>query len=129
MVLADVTLGDLLWFSVALFFFMVWIMILFHIFGDLFADKSESGIMKFVWLIIIFAFPIFGVLVYLIVRGNGMTERAIAAQKRMNDQMAEYAQSVNPGNASEQIAQAKQLLDAGTIDQAEFDKLKAKALG
>jgi Short C-terminal domain len=36
--------------------------------------------------------------------------------------------SVSGGGGAEQIAKAKELLDAGTITQAEFDQLKAKAL-
>jgi Short C-terminal domain len=36
--------------------------------------------------------------------------------------------SVSGGGGAEQIAKAKELLDAGTISQAEFDQLKAKAL-
>ena len=76
--------------------------------------------------------PFLGVLVYLIARGGGMTERALEQQQRMQDQQAEYVRSVaatsGGGSSADQIASAKQLLDAGTITQAEFDQLKAKAL-
>ncbi len=43
--------------------------------------------------------------------------------------MDSYIKSVSAsGDPTEQIAKAKSLLDAGTITQAEFDTLKAKAL-
>jgi hypothetical protein len=76
--------------------------------------------------------PFLGVLDYLIARGGGMTERALEQQRRVQDQQAEYVRSVvatsSGGSSADQIASAKQLLDAGTITQAEFDWLKAKAL-
>jgi len=69
------------------------------------------------------------VFVYLIARGQGMAERAAARQQRAQEQFDGYVRTV-AGDASptEQIAQAKKLLDAGTIDQSEFDRLKTKAL-
>jgi hypothetical protein len=60
-----------------------------------------------------------------------MTERSAAQQQRAQEQFAGYVQNVAGNGAAvptEQIARAKELLDAGTIDQAEFDRLKAKAL-
>jgi len=73
------------------------------------------------------------VLIYLFTRGQGMAERAAARQQQAQDQFEGYVRTVaTSGDATvtpaEQIAQAKQLLDAGAIDQAEFDRLKAKAL-
>ena len=50
----------------------------------------------------------------------------------MQQQQAEYVRSVvatsGGGSSADEIASAKKLLDEGTITQAEFDQMKAKAL-
>ena len=68
--------------------------------------------------------------VYLIARGNGMARRGAAEAKQLQAAQDSYIKSVAGGtSATDEIAKAKALLDAGTITQAEFDALKAKALG
>jgi hypothetical protein len=131
MVLADVSFIDIFWSLLWFFFLFIWIMVLFHIFGDLFRDRELSGVAKTLWVIFLVFLPFLAALVYFIVRGRGMAERAAAQQQRARDEFAGYVRSVAPdGDVSpaDQIARAKELLDAGTIDQAEFDRLKAKAL-
>jgi hypothetical protein len=58
-----------------------------------------------------------------------MAQRQAAAVSKAQGQMDTYikdtAASADP---AEQISKAKGLLDSGTITQAEFDQLKAKAL-
>ena len=108
-------------------------MILFHILTDLFRDHTLSGGMKTLWAVFLVFLAFLAALVYLISRGKGMAERAAARQQQTQEQFEGYVRSVaTTGDATatltDQIAQAKQLLDAGTIDQAEFDRLKAKAL-
>jgi ABC-type multidrug transport system fused ATPase/permease subunit len=131
MVLADVSFGDIFWSVLWFFFLFIWIMILFQIFGDLFRDHSLSGVAKALWVLFLVFLPFLAVFVYLIARGHGMAERAAARQQRAQQQFDGYVREVAAtGDASppEQIARAKELLDAGTIDQSEFDRLKAKAL-
>jgi hypothetical protein len=129
MILADITLTDLLWSMLVFFFFFIWIMILFQVFIDLFRDHEESGVVKAIWVICLIFFTPITVLVYLIVRGKGMALRSQAQQKAAQADFDTYVQSVaSSGSPTDQIAKAKELLDAGTIDQAEFDGLKAKAL-
>jgi hypothetical protein len=129
MILADLTLTDVIWSMFVFFLFFVWIMILFQVFIDLFRDHEESGVGKAIWVICLILFTPITVLVYLIVRGKGMAKRSQAQAVAAQADYADYVKSVaGSGSAADQIAKAKDLLDAGTIDQGEFDALKAKAL-
>jgi hypothetical protein len=114
------------------FIFFAWFMCLFYVFGDIFRSKDLGGVGKTLWSLFVIFLPFLGVLVYLIARGGGMTERSIEAQQRMQRQQEEYIRTVattKGGTSSvEQIASAKQLLDDGAINQAEFEQMKAKAL-
>jgi len=130
MILATVNLGEILWTTLVIFFMVMYFMILFSILGDLFRDHDTSGWGKAAWVLFLVIAPFLTALIYLIARGNGMAKRSMAAQADAQKQFNEYVQSVaGSGSPTEQIAQAKQLLDSGAIDQAEFDRLKAKALG
>ena len=79
-------------------------------------------------LLFILVAPLLGLLVYLIVNGHGIAQRQAKDVQRSQAEFDDYVKSVAGGGGAEQIAKAKELLDAGTITQAEFDQLKAKAL-
>ena len=131
MIVADVSFIDIFWSILWFFFLFIWIMILVHILSDLFRDHTLSGGAKTLWVLFLVFLPFVAAFVYLIVRGQGMAERSAAQQQRAQEQFAGYVRNVaanGDATPTEQITQAKQLLDAGTIDQAEFDRLKAKAL-
>ncbi|MEZ5269297.1 MAG: SHOCT domain-containing protein [Microthrixaceae bacterium] len=133
MLFAEIGDGTVLWSLLTIFFMVIYFMILFSIFGDLFRSKDLGGLAKALWVLAIFVFFFIAPFVYLIVRGSGMGERAMEAQADAQRQVQDYAQQVvtqtGGGAAADQIAKAKDLLDSGTITQAEFDALKAKALG
>ena len=114
------------------FIFFAWIMCLFYVFADIFRSHDMGGGAKTVWCIFIIVLPFLGVFVYLIARGGGMTQRSLEQHAQMQQQQAEYVRSVvatsGGSSSADQIASAKKLLDEGTITQAEFDQMKAKAL-
>ncbi len=121
--------GDFLWLLIWSFFFVCFLMMLFHIFGDLFRDPDLSGWAKAAWAIGLIVLPWLMILIYLIARGKGMAERQAAAMRSARQSTDEYIQTVASRSApADQISSAKALLDSGTITQVEFDQLKAKAL-
>ena len=123
------TFGGFFWLLIWSFFFVFYLMILFHILGDLFRDKELSGWWKAVWVIALIIFPFLTALIYLIARGRGMAERQAGEIQQAQAATDSYIQQVaGRDNPAEQIATAKGLLDQGTITQAEFDQLKAAAL-
>jgi len=120
---------EVFWTMLIFFAFVVWLWILFTVIADVFRRHDASGWVKVLWIIFIIVIPYFGVFVYLIVEHKGMTERAIKAQNAAQAEVDQYVQTVaGKGDPAQQIASAKQLLDSGTITQAEFDQLKQKAL-
>jgi cell division protein FtsB len=123
------TNSGFLWNMVIFFFFIIYFMMLFQVIGDLFRDKELGGFSKFLWCVFLLVLPFLSLFIYLIARGDGMAKRTIAAQTAMQQQMDEYVkQTAGSTDPAAQIANAKKLLDDGSIDQAEYDKLKAKAL-
>ena len=115
------------------FWFFIWIaalMVWFRCIFDMFGDRTLSGWAKAGWAIVLIFVPWLGALIYLIARGKSMGERQMAAVADAQAQQQKYIKSVAASSASpaQQITHAKGLLDSGTITQAEFDALKAKAL-
>ena len=132
MVLADVHLSDIIWSMLWLFFLFIWIMILVQVLIDLFRDHSLSGVAKALWVIALVFVPFITVFVYIIARGSGMAHRQGAAYQQARRAQDEYIKQVAGSgggkSAADHIADAKALLDNGTINEAEFNQLKAKAL-
>ena len=120
---------DFIWLILSTFVFVAYLLILFQIVADLFRDSELGGGSKALWLIGLIFVPMLTALIYVITRGTGMANRQRAAIERSKSEAESYIRQVAGKSPAEQITDAKALLDAGTINQEEFAKLKAKALG
>ncbi len=126
---ADFGLGEVLWTMFVLFMWIIWFWLLISVFSDLFRDHETSGGAKAAWCIFVIIAPFLGVFIYLLVRGGGMAERSLKQQQAAQAQFDSYVrQTAGSSGAAGEIAHAKELLDAGTITQEEYEALKAKAL-
>jgi len=126
---------SVIWVVIWSFVFVAYLFVLFYILTDLFRDRELSGWFKAIWIICLIFVPYLTALVYIIARGRGMSERQMAAVKEARSETDAYIKHVaatggggGGKSAADHITDAKALLDNGTINQAEFDQLKAKAL-
>src|SRR5215208_1119439 len=99
MILADFTFGQALLTVLEVFLFAAWLMILFVIIGDLFRDHQLSGWGKAAWTIFLIFVPFLAALVYLIARGEGMRERALAQQQEQQKQLDTYIRHAAGGSS------------------------------
>jgi Short C-terminal domain/Phospholipase_D-nuclease N-terminal len=125
---ADYPFLEVFWTMLIFFGFVIWLWILFAVLGDILRRHDASGWIKVLWIVFVVVLPFLGVFVYLIAEHGGMTERSIERERAAQKQSDEYVRSVAQSGPAEQIAQAKQLLDSGTITKAEFDRVKEQAL-
>ncbi|EKN3724058.1 TPA: SHOCT domain-containing protein [Yersinia enterocolitica] len=122
------TLWDILATTFSIFFFIAYLLILFQVISDLFRDHELSGFYKAIWILFLLFIPLLTSLVYLITRGKGMAQRYRASVQKSVSETNEYIRHVAGKSPAEQIADAKKLLDEGTITESEYQQLKVKAL-
>ncbi|MFE4228803.1 PLDc N-terminal domain-containing protein [Arthrobacter sp. NPDC056886] len=119
---------DFFWWFFFVYAFIAFLWALFAVFGDLFRDDKLSGWWKAVWIFFLVFVPVLGVLVYLIARGKGMTERSMERSRANREASNAYIRSVAAPSPSEEISKATALRDSGTISADEFERIKSKAL-
>ena len=68
LLLADITLGDLLLGILGFFFAILAIWLFIVIFADIFTRPDLSGWAKAGWVLLIFILPVIGILIYVIAR-------------------------------------------------------------
>ena len=121
---------DTVWLILMTFVLVAYLLVLFQIIVDLFRDKNLGGFAKAVWFIALVFLPFLTALAYILFRGRGMSERQVAAVHDARAETDAYIRRIAGAKSpTEQIADAKALLDSGAINADEFARLKAKALG
>lgn len=127
---ADYPFLDVLWTMLVIFLWVMWFWILITVWTDVFRRQDIGGGKKALWLIFTIVTPFLGVFIYLIMNNDGMAQRNLDQLKAQRAQFDEAVRaSAGSGGAAAEIEKAKGLLDSGAITQAEFDAIKAKALG
>lgn len=121
-------LKEMIWLALSTVLFVSYLVVLFQVVSDLMRDPDLGGLSKLVWIVLLLFLPLLTALVYIFVRGRGMAERQREALQRAKADSDAYIRSVAGKSPAAQIAEAKALLDDGTISADEYARLKAKAL-
>lgn len=119
---------DFLWLIIWTFFLISYLIVLFQIIGDLFRDRELGGFGKALWIIMLLVLPLLTALAYIITRGGGMSRRYNEQVSKARNEAETYIRDVAGRSPASEIAEADALFKAGTISEAEFNRLKARAL-
>jgi len=115
----------MLWF----FLFVIWIMILFRVFADIFRSHDMGGFTKALWIIFVIFLPFLGILVYVLARGDNMAQHAQEDAQAQDAAFQSYVkQAAGTSGPADQLAQLAALRDSGQITAEEFEAGKAKIL-
>jgi hypothetical protein len=129
MPLADISFGEGLLFIFEFFLLFAWIWILISVISDLFRDHQLSGVAKAVWVFFLVFLPFLGVLLYLIVRGDGMRDRTVKEQADAKKHFDEYVrEQAGGGSSAEELHKLSELKAKGDLSSEEFERAKAKLL-
>ena len=128
-VAADYPLLGAFWTMLWFFLWILWLMLLFRVIGDIFRDHSLGGVGKAGWLIFVIVLPFLGIFVYLIARGRSMNEREVSRAQRNEEAFRSYIRdaAATPGT-TDQLARLADLKSEGKITDDEYERAKSKVL-
>jgi len=124
---AAFTFGDGLLTVVEFAFLFLWIWIAVGVVFDIFRSHDLSNWSKALWVLVIFVFPLLGVLGYLIIRGHSMHEHRAEDQQRFAA-FQQYQRSGATGTHVDDLRTLADLRERGLLTDDEFERAKAKAL-
>ena len=116
-------LGDFLIWTVEVFFLVLAIWIFIAIFSDIFRRTDIHGGAKAAWVLAIFLLPFIGCLIYRIAR-----PKVTPGDVQILAQADAANAAVAKVSKADELLKLQQLKDAGVINQADFESLKAKTL-
>ena len=128
MVVAEFGTGQVFWSMLWFFMFFIWIWLLISIFSDIFRSPDLSGWGKALWSVFVIFLPYLGVFTYLIARGKKMSEHAMDEARARDEMFRGYVRDVvaTTPSSADQLATLASLKADGVIDEAEFQRMKAK---
>lgn len=122
------SVAEFLWTCLAIFFMVIYFMMLFQVIVDVFRRHDASGGKKAAWLVLLFIVPFISLIIYMVMNSEGMAQRQQAlVQSRGYPASGGGGTSSGSGPATE-IASAKELLDSGAITQEEYQSIKSRVL-
>ena len=126
----DYPVMGVFWSMFIFFIWILWFMLLFKVFIDIFRSDDLSGWGKALWSIFVIFLPFLGIFVYLIARGKDMGKRDMAQAQASEAAFRNYVQeaAASGGSSADQLAKLADLKDRGVISDAEFQAQKAKIL-
>ena len=121
------TFADFFWFMLWFFLWVIWLMLLFRVFGDIFRSDA-SGWAKAGWILFVLVLPFLGVLVYLVTQGNNMAQRDVETMQAIDDAQKAYIRDAAGVSTADELEKLAALNQKGVLSDDEFQAQKAKLL-
>jgi hypothetical protein len=118
-------LMDIFWTTFLFFAWVMFFMLLFRVYGDLFSRRDIGGWAKAAWTVFTLVLPFIGVFVYLISQGHGMADRSLEAMQRQRDALDEHIRAVAAGARTEQVATKDGLVPSPAGSREQHDRVVA----
>ena len=120
----------LFWTMLVFFLWIAWFFLLFRVIVDVFRSHDLGGWGKALWAIFVIVLPFLGVFVYVIARGDSMTDRDVADAQAQDAAFKSYVQEAagSGGGTAEELSKLAGLKAQGVLTDAEFEQQKAKLL-